>query len=211
MANPVPLEPGVHYHIYNRGNNREVLFRSDENYRYFLKLYALYVEPVAVTYAYCLLPNHFHLHVRVRTAQEQIEWFNQFGTDDLPPDRLPLSPSRQLGNLFNAYAKAVNKAFDRSGSLFQKPFQRIPVTEQSYLVRLVCYIHRNPQRHGLIDDFTQWPYSSYRSLLSTLPTRLDRESVLGWFGGQDGFRRAHQHNWSSEGERLFYEAADDDA
>jgi putative transposase len=211
MANPAPLVSGIHYHIYNRGNNRETLFRSEENYRYFLKLYAVYVEPVAITYAYCLLPNHFHLHLRVRTLQEQIEWFEKFGTEDTILDRLPLSPGRQLGNLFNAYAKAVNKAFDRSGSLFQKPFQRIPVTEQSYLVRLICYIHRNPQRHGTIDDFTRWPYSSYRSLLSSLPTRLERESVVGWFGGQEGFRRAHQHDWSSEGERLFYEAGAGDA
>lgn len=209
MANPPPLEAGVHYHIYNRGNNRETLFRSDENYRYFLKLYALHVEPVAVSYAYCLLPNHFHLSVRIRTEEEQRKWAREFGTEDFSVDRLPLSPSRQFANLFNAYAKAVNKAFDRTGSLFQKPFHRIPVTEQSYLVRLVCYIHRNPQRHGLIDDFTQWPYSSYPSLLSNLPTRLDRERVLGWFGGQDGFRRTHQHEWLNEGERLFYEAADD--
>ena len=125
-------------------------------------------------------------------------------------ERLPLSPSRQFVNLVNAYAKAVNKAFDRSGSLFQKPFQRIPVTEQHYLNRLNCYFHRNPQRHGLIDDFTRWPYSSYRSLLSSMPTRLDRGSVLGWFGGQESFCRAHQHDWSSEGEQLFYEAGADD-
>ena len=208
MSGLPPLEAGVHYHIYNRGNNRETLFRSDENYRYFLQLYALHIEPVAVTYAYALLPNHFHLHVRIRSETEQRSWAERFGTDDFPRERLPLSPSRQFSNLFNAYAKAANKTFGRTGSLFQKPFQRIPVTEQPYLTHLVCYIHHNPQRHGLIDDFTLWPYTSYRSLLSSLPSRLDRESVMGWFGGQEGFRRAHQHNWANEGERRFYEIDD---
>ncbi|MFN2158185.1 MAG: transposase, partial [Anaerolineae bacterium] len=60
MAGSVPLAWETYYHIYNRGNNREDLFRSDDNYRYFLRLYADHIEPVAVTFAYCLMPNHFH-------------------------------------------------------------------------------------------------------------------------------------------------------
>ena len=66
MSNPIPLEPGRYYHIYNRGNNRENIFKEDRNYAYFLKLYAFHVGPIADTYAYCLLRNHFHLFVRVK-------------------------------------------------------------------------------------------------------------------------------------------------
>jgi len=51
----IPLEPGLYYHIYNRGNNRENLFIKERIYHYFLQLYANYIEPVAETYAYCLL------------------------------------------------------------------------------------------------------------------------------------------------------------
>ncbi len=61
MSNPIPLEPGKYYHIYNRGNNRENIFKEDRNYAYFLKLYVFHVGPIADTYAYCLLRNHFHL------------------------------------------------------------------------------------------------------------------------------------------------------
>ena len=59
--------PGAYYHIYNRGNNRENLLIEKRNYLYFLSLYAKHIEPVAATYAYCLLRNHFHLLIRVRT------------------------------------------------------------------------------------------------------------------------------------------------
>jgi putative transposase len=62
------LCPGVFYHIYNRGNNRENIFREERNYAYFLQLYTRHIAPIAETYAYCLLKNHFHLLIRVKDA-----------------------------------------------------------------------------------------------------------------------------------------------
>ena len=61
------LIPGQH--IYNRGNNRENLFKEAKNYPYFLKLYSKHVERVASTFAYCLLRNHFHFFVRIKTGR----------------------------------------------------------------------------------------------------------------------------------------------
>jgi REP element-mobilizing transposase RayT len=63
---PPPLEPGCYYHIYNRGNNGEDLFREQRNYAYFFKLYAHLVSPVADTFVYCLMRNHFHLLIRIK-------------------------------------------------------------------------------------------------------------------------------------------------
>ena len=71
MTSPAPLEYGQYYHIYNRGNNREDVFYEERNYRHFLSLYAKYILPIADTYAYCLLRNHFHLLVRILTQEEQ--------------------------------------------------------------------------------------------------------------------------------------------
>jgi len=68
-----PLQPGMYYHIYNRGNNRENLFLEKRNYPYFLTLYAKHIEPIADTCAYCLLRNHFHLSVRIKTEKEFIQ------------------------------------------------------------------------------------------------------------------------------------------
>ena len=68
MQTVIPLEPGGFYHIYNRGVNRENIFREERNFAYFLTLYARHITPIVETFAYCLLRNHFHLLVRIRTS-----------------------------------------------------------------------------------------------------------------------------------------------
>ena len=180
MSNPVPLQHGRYYHIYNRGNNRENIFQEERNYRYFLRLYAQHIEPIAATYAYCLLRNHFHFLVRIKdlTGLKNLSGLKQ--------------PSQYFSNLFNAYAKAFNKAYDRTGALFQRPFGRIEVTSDAYFTYLVVYIHQNPQKHGFVDDFSDWTYSSYHAHLSDKPTRLMRDDVLDWFDGLKGFEMSHQ-------------------
>ncbi|HEY73134.1 MAG TPA: transposase [Thermoflexia bacterium] len=181
MSKPSALQYGQYYHIYNRGNNRENIFIEERNYPYFLELYARYIEPIADTYAYCLLRNHFHFLVQVKTVEEQ----------ETP--RVS-KPSQQFGNLFNAYAKAINKTHDRTGSLFQNPFGRAKVASDAHLLWLVVYIHLNPQRHGFVNDFRAWTYSSYQALVSAKPTRLRRDDVLSWFDGLDGFKLSHQQD-----------------
>ncbi|MEM9776697.1 MAG: transposase, partial [Chloroflexota bacterium] len=71
MSKSKLLIPGYYYHIYNRGNNGENIFIEAKNYSYFLRLYIKHIELVAFTYAYCLLRNHFHFLVRVKTDEEQ--------------------------------------------------------------------------------------------------------------------------------------------
>jgi putative transposase len=180
VTNPVPLQSGVYYHIYSRGNNRAAIFFEERNYAYFLKLYAHHVAPVADTFAYCLLGNHFHFLVRVRSDLTGLG-----GLSGLK------GPSQHVSNLLNAYAKAINQAYQRTGALFQRPFGRIEVNSDAYFLQLVAYIHQNPQKHGLVADFRTWPYSSYRALLSNQPTRLARDEVLEWFGGAGQFEAFH--------------------
>ena len=60
-------------HIYNHANGFENLFLSDENHHYFLRQWAKYIEPIAGTYAYCLMPNHIHFLIKMRTEQELTE------------------------------------------------------------------------------------------------------------------------------------------
>jgi putative transposase len=185
MQNPQALNYESHYHIFNRGNNRENIFFEERNYAYFLKLYADIIEPVAETFAYCLLKNHFHLLVYIK-SEEKILAFNPSS------NKIIHTPSQQFSNFFNAYAKAINKAYQRTGSLLQHPFGRIEITSNAHFARLVTYIHQNPQEHGLVSDFRSWPYSSYRTILSDQPTRLNRDEVLQWFNGQKGFIECHK-------------------
>ncbi len=79
----------------------------------------------------------------------------------------------------NAYARSINKAYERTGSLFQRPFGRIEVTSEAYFSRLVIYIHQNPQKHGFVADFRDWP------------TRLKRDDVVVWFGSLENLSATH--------------------
>jgi putative transposase len=164
-SNPAQLQPGSIYHVYNRGVNRETIFREKRNYEYLINLYAHHIQPAADTFAFCLLPNHFHLLIEVKQDLTGLK-----------------APSQAFSNLFNAYAKAINKAYQRTGPVFKRPFKRIPVTDSQYFLRLLVYVHQNPQRHGLIDDFRDWPYSSYGVLTGNQPTFVKRDVVREWFG-----------------------------
>ncbi|HEX4372500.1 MAG TPA: hypothetical protein VHZ50_04255, partial [Puia sp.] len=64
------LQPLSYYHIFNHANGDENIFREEENYRFFLEKYVLYIHPVAETLAYCLMPNHFHMLVKIKTEQQ---------------------------------------------------------------------------------------------------------------------------------------------
>ena len=197
MSKPIPLLPGRYYHVFNRGNNRELLFREQRNYTYFLRLYALHIEPVAETYAYSLLPNHFHFMIRVRHPEFQTGPFLEKGPVSLatkkePVSDTPASASRQFNNLFIAYAKAVNKAYQRTGALFERPFKRKLVGNRRYLQHLLTYINQNPVKHGFVADPADWPWSSYSAICTTADTRIQRATVLEWFGGLPAFVDAHQ-------------------
>ena len=206
-TNPPPLDYGVVYHVYNRGVNREGIFHGPDNYRYFLDLYTLHVGWLVDTYAYCLLGNHFHFLLRVKD-RAAVEGYAREARPDRSQKTCQVSPggtspeihydqppSRHFSNLFNAYARAFNKRYNRTGGLFQRPFGRIPVTTDAYFGYLVVYIHQNPQKHGFVADYRDWPWSSYHALAGERPTRLDRALVLDWLGGQTGFEFAHRQDF----------------
>ncbi|MBU3743219.1 MAG: hypothetical protein FGM61_01555, partial [Sediminibacterium sp.] len=60
------LQPGACYHLYNHANGSENLFVEENNYWYFLLKASIHLRDTLIIYAYCLMPNHFHLLVRVR-------------------------------------------------------------------------------------------------------------------------------------------------
>ena len=173
-----PIEFDRYYHIYNRGNNRELLFYKKFNYSYFLKKYRKYLSEHVSTYAYCLLPNHFHLLIKTKTD----------------------TVSNQLRKLFQSYALSINKQENRTGSLFTKPFRRIGIEDGEYLKWLVFYIHYNPEKHRILNDFRNYQHSSFQSLMSDLKTYPEREEVFEWFGGKKDF--IEFHNFHHEEKRI---------
>ena len=65
-----PLEPDAFFHVFNRANGSELLFSSQENYQYFLKRYKHFIPSIAETYCYCLMPNHFHFLIKIKSEEE---------------------------------------------------------------------------------------------------------------------------------------------
>jgi hypothetical protein len=202
-----PLTCGTFYHIYNRGNNHENIFVQERNYAYFLSLWWKHISPIAETWAYCLLRNHFHAAVYIKNKQELIP--NLTGLKaSTPPEVIAggdlsgfkiKEPSQYFSNFFNAYARGVNIAVQRTGALFERPFKRIPVESAAYLMRLIIYIHQNPQTHRFAEDFRAWNYSSYHRLIADTPTCLQRDRVMQFFGSREDFVRIHQEIQPLEG------------
>ncbi len=184
MSQTIPLLEGQYYHIYNRGNNGENIFFEDRNYEHFFKLYIRYIYPIAETYAYCLLRNHFHLLVKIAPKPDLL------GLKDLEG----LNYSQAFSNLFNAYTKTINKTYHRHGSLFEKNFKRTLIDSESYFTQVIIYIHKNPQKHGFTTDFKEYPYSSYQSIRQQKASRLDVKQVLNWFGNKTNFEKYHLLN-----------------
>jgi putative transposase len=141
---------GEYYHIYNRGNSKQTIFRDDEDYSYFMNLLIVmnslerksvrgaslqnvgtndlvdkhkHDEPVVSIGIYCLMPNHFHILLR----QEKENGISLF-----------------LQKISTAYAMYFNKKYTRTGSLFEGKFKSKYAGEDVYLKYLFSYIHLNP-------------------------------------------------------------------
>jgi putative transposase len=183
MTSPSPLHYDTYYHIYNRGNNGENIFVQERNYEHFMNLYFKHIDPIADTFAYCLLRNHFHISLKTKTEAEITAALGVSSGTLLESNHL----SKKFSDFFNAYAKAINKAYSRTGSLFQHPFGRVPITTDRQFWNVIAYIHQNPQKHKFFKDFRDWKWSSYGILLAEKPTKLKRDIVLNWFGGRESY------------------------
>jgi putative transposase len=185
---PIPLEKGNYYHIYNRGNNGIDVFFDSESYYHFLRLFDKYISPIAETYAWCLLKNHFHILVYIKLDNE-IDYLKlEYSTVEKPK---VLDPSKQFGHLFNAYTQAINKKFNRTGALFEKPFERKQITSEKYLQNVIYYIHNNPVQHGFVKQMSLYPWSSFESIVSDKPTKLKRQDVIDLYGTKVDFLDYH--------------------
>ena len=156
-----------HYHVYNRGVEKRVIFLDDQDYRVFLHLLKYYLSPLKQDakhplseipnhtivrprplsnlneevdlLAYCLMPNHFHFLIK-QTTEEGM--------------------SKLLRRLATIYSMYFNKRHDRVGHLFQGIYKAALITEDPYLLHLSRYIHLNPvELTGL--NLATYPYSSY--------------------------------------------------
>ncbi len=171
----VPLIAGEYYHIYNRGNNRQVIFFEEENYLFFLRRLRHHLsagktfevletsevsKPLEVyttsVVAYCLMPTHYHLITQ--------------------PHDDALSHHLQMFTI--SYTKAINKRYERVGALFQGAFRAKCIDRDEYLLHLSRYIHLNPVRARLVKRPEDWPFSSYRDYIGLRQGTLPQAAIV---------------------------------
>jgi REP element-mobilizing transposase RayT len=152
------------HHVMARGIDGTDVFRDRRDYESFLeRLGELVTEAKARLYAWCLMPNHFHLFLRPEAAP--LAWI--------------------MRRLTTGHAVRHNLRHRRTGHLFQNRYKSIVVEEEPYLLELVRYIHLNPVRAGLVqdmDDLDRFPYAGHSVLVGGRDCAWqDVEGVLGWF------------------------------
>ena len=199
------LQPNCSYHIFNHANGFENIFTVDDNYRFYLDKYQQYILPIAETYAYCLLPNHFHLVVRIRRREVLEEVYRNFKSTnfskvpnlekvEVTDNMIEYYISKQFANLFSCYTQSFNKVNKRRGSLFLKNFRREPIKNKAYFMNAVIYTHRNPVHHAFCDRYTDWSYTSFCEIKERNSQIIEVDKLLRMFGGRDSFIDLHEQS-----------------
>lgn len=198
---PVPtikFIPESIYHEYSHANGNENIFRNDIDYQVFIKKYAFYLNEVVETFAYCLMPNHFHFMVRIKTEKDLISTISEFKPEtNLAQLNLSNIISKQLSHLLNSHTQCYNKRYKRKGSLFVPNLKRKQVETEDSMIRLIAYIHNNPVHHHFCNTPEEWIHSSIHAYLQNKPTKIRREYITALFGGKDQLIKFHMANASN--------------
>ena len=142
------------YHIYNRGNNKQMIFFRPENYLYFLEKVRRFLLPYCDLLAYSFMPNHFHFLIYSDQRTISTKFIGGKEKNLL---------SEGIKNLLSSYTQGINKQTNSTGSLFQQNTKAKPIGKGSANYDLVCfhYIHQNPVMAKLVKRMEDWPYSSF--------------------------------------------------
>jgi putative transposase len=198
MPKRLPFVQGGYYHVYNRGAGRQPIFREARNYIYVLRLLKMVAGECDVSViAYSLLPNHYH-------------WLLRQDGETLA-GKVP-------ARVFGSYSQAFNRAYQRTGTLFEGPYKTLAVATDAYFVNLCSYIHLNAVHHGLVDTPDEWPYSNYLEWIDKRPgTLVDRDLVRAYFaapGAYEEFIHSFRQRYTFQEAASFLEdkgiALDDD-
>jgi putative transposase len=166
MARPLRIEyPGAFYHVINRGNAGEEIFKNIRDREKFMTNLETATERFDLRiHTYCLMTNHYHLLVETPRANlsQAVKWINV------------------------SYAAYYNRKHQRRGHLFQGRFKAILVDADAYLKHLSRYIHLNPLRAKMVEDLAVYRWSSYPAFIGKLasPAWLKTEWLLSMFGNQ---------------------------
>jgi REP element-mobilizing transposase RayT len=188
-----PLIPDNYYHIVHRAVGNETLFKEEENKQFFLQRYQKYIMPLADTFAYSLLENHFHFLVQIKAPEDISSLYKKTNSNNIEYNGWQQDfIMQQWSNLLNSYTKSFNTKYQRKGSLFMDYLRRVPVDTDTQFIATAFYIHKNAVHHGYCNKMEDWPYCSYKQLLLNSNSFIKKNEMLDWFGGLDKLIEYHQ-------------------
>ncbi len=156
------LYPNQIYHVYNRGNQRQRIFFTRDNYLFFLQKVRQYWLPCCDILCYCLMPNHFHF--LIRTHEKTVL---PYGNQEGPVRWTQFSRSTQ--QILTRYTRALQKQEHFTGSLFTQNTKAKRVSSEwsweDYTLWCFLYILQNPQKAGLVVRPEDWEFSAYRDFV----------------------------------------------
>ncbi|MCL5019870.1 MAG: transposase [Patescibacteria group bacterium] len=171
------------FHIYNRGLVKQPIFLEDEDCRKFLqKLEELIVKKKYdfVVYAYCLIPNHFHILLETK--------------------KTPLA--KIMSSLLTSYSMYFNKKYQRAGHLFQDRYKSKLCDKDTYFLGASRYILLNPIEGGLAGDLINYPWSSYRELFGKSEFKILNKREMEKLIGKSKKDLSKYHDFIMEGVKI---------
>jgi putative transposase len=178
-----------YYHIYNRGINSCDIFMEDSNYEHFLKLFTKYIHPIADCYAWVLMKNHFHFFLQIKDESEILQYQKNMQFVKLSGQ---MRAYQQFSNMFNAYSKAFNKKYTRTGSLFEHTYHRVEIIGIEEHRKKITYIHNNPVNHNFCNEAADYKWSSYLSYLEQFKNKSKKNHAYRFFRNRKMFHELHQ-------------------
>lgn len=151
------------YYTTVRASNNELLFRDDSDYAYFLEVLKTRKEKYNFKlYAYCLLPQHYHLLIE-------------------PTQTENLSKIMQAIN--TSYSLYFNKKHNRFGHLISGRFKGRLFNKDERLLHQSIYLHLNPLRAGLVQKSEAYKWSSYPEYIDTSNQGITEKDYILSFAG----------------------------
>ena len=140
---PRAVLSNVPLHLIQRGNNRQVCFIADEDYRFYLDWLSEYTAGTGCrVHAYVLMTNHVHLLVSAARGE---------------------AVGKMMKALGQRYVQYINRTYCRSGTLWEGRFRSCLTQAESYLLACQRYIELNPVRAGMVPHPAEYRWSSYRA------------------------------------------------
>ncbi len=201
------IEDGI-YHIYNKSVTGETMFRDDNDYNRFIAKYQRYFGAFFDTYAYALMPNHFHFLVKVRQLNAKTQLM--IAKEGTKMAQLVISNHRaihhflidQLRRWLSGHSLYFNRKYQRTGPLLMNKVKRVGCSSSEKVKDLICYIHHNAMHHGLRQDFGQWDYDSFNLYRDDQEGGvIARKEVIEWIGDYENFIKMHleyRHSYLEE-------------